>query len=63
MLFVAPIWVFMHYRSANRSRQHLNDDDRHAVEEMLETIDTLEGRIEALEEILDNNHSPWRPKA
>jgi len=59
---VMPIWLTMHYRSVNRSSRSLNVVDREAVEHMLETVDKLADRIQALESILDLEHSDWRPK-
>ena len=57
---VMPIWLTMHYRSVNRSSRSLNHEDRAAVEQMLETVDTMADRIEALESILDADHPDWR---
>ena len=59
---VMPIWLTMHYRSVNRSSRSLNSEDREVVEHMLETVDKLADRIQALESILDAEHSDWRPK-
>ena len=39
MVIVAPVWITMHYRSLNRSSRSLSDDDRQALDEMLETVD------------------------
>jgi phage shock protein B len=60
MIFVAPIWVIMHYRSLNRSSSVLNEDDRSVLEDMLATQDKLAERIVSLEAILDVDHPNWR---
>jgi phage shock protein B len=57
---VMPIWLTMHYRSVNRSSRSLNTEDREVVEHMLETVDKLAERIQALESILDADHGEWR---
>ncbi len=57
---VMPIWLTMHYRSVNRSSRSLNVEDREHVEHMLETVDKLTDRIQALESILDIDHPDWR---
>ena len=57
---VAPIWITMHYRSVNRSSRSLNSEDRESIEHMLETVDKLTDRIQALESILDDDHPQWR---
>lgn len=59
---VMPIWLTMHYRSVNRSSRSLNEDDRSAVEQMLETVDKLNERIYTLESILDADHPDWRQR-
>ncbi len=59
---VMPIWLTMHYRSVNRSSRSLNVEDREAVEHMLETVDKLSDRIQALESILDVDHPDWRSR-
>jgi phage shock protein B len=60
MIFVAPVWVVMHYRSLNRSSRVLNDDERGILEDMLATQDKLAERIVSLEAILDLDHPNWR---
>ncbi|MCB1843468.1 MAG: envelope stress response membrane protein PspB [Halioglobus sp.] len=60
MTVVAPIWIVMHYRSVRRSTQSLNAEDRESIEHMLETVDKLTDRINALEAILDDDHPDWR---
>ncbi len=60
LTIVAPIWIIMHYQSKKQSGQNLNEDDRQALDELLETIDKMADRIDALEEILDEGHPKWR---
>ena len=57
---VAPIWITLHYRSLNNSSRALSDDDRLALDEMLESVDRMTDRIENLEAILDVDHPNWR---
>ena len=59
---VAPIWITMHYRSVRRSSRSLNEEDRHSIEQMLETVDKLTDRIGTLESILDDDHPDWRQR-
>ena len=60
LVIVAPMWITMHYRSVSRSSRSLNEEDRHCIEHMLETVDKLSDRIGALESILDDDHPQWR---
>ena len=63
LVFVAPMWIIMHYRSVNRSSRSLTMEDRESIEHMLVTVDKLTDRIEALESILDADHREWRRQA
>ena len=59
-IFVAPIWIIMHYRSVARSSQSLNEDERENIDAMLATIDKLQDRVQALESLLDVDQPGWR---
>lgn len=63
LVIVAPIWIGLHYKSLNRSSRSLNAEDRENVEQILESVDRLSARIEALESILDAEHQDWREQA
>ena len=63
MIFVAPIWIIMHYRSLNRSSSSLREEDREGLEDMLASQDKLIGRIQTLEAILDADHPRWRQQS
>ena len=60
MVIVAPTWIVMHYRSANRSSSQLREDDRQALEGLLVAVDQMAERIDSLESILEADHPDWR---
>jgi phage shock protein B len=60
LVVVAPIWITLHYRSLKNSSRVLSDDDREALDEMLESVDRMTDRITNLEAILDADHPDWR---
>lgn len=62
MIFVAPIWVVMHYRTASKKTVGLSDDEQQSLRELMEVADSLEQRIEILESILDQETPDWRAK-
>ena len=62
MIFVAPIWVIMHYRTAAKKNVGLSDDEQQSLQELVESADVLEQRIEVLESILDEETPEWRKK-
>ncbi|MEM6709503.1 MAG: envelope stress response membrane protein PspB [Pseudomonadota bacterium] len=57
---VAPIWIFMHYRSKQRSQSELSDAERAQLDELAGTALHMLERIETLEAILDKDTPGWR---
>ena len=57
---VAPIWIFMHYRSKQRAASELSDAERAQLEELSGAALQLLERIETLEAILDQDTPGWR---
>ena len=62
MIFVAPIWVVMHYRTAAQKNVGLSGDEQQSLQDLIEVADSLEERIEILESILDQETPDWRAK-
>lgn len=62
MIFVAPIWVIMHYRTAAKKNVGLSADEQQSLQELVESADVLEQRVEVLESILDQETPDWRKK-
>jgi len=60
MIFVAPVWIVMHYSHRNKMIKGISDEERASVDELLHHIDDLTDRIQTLESILDAEHSNWR---
>jgi len=61
MSVVAPIWIVMHYKSKQPTKEkaprEIDNDD---VDELLDTLETLLDRVENLERILDADSPEWR---
>ncbi|MXW49787.1 MAG: envelope stress response membrane protein PspB [Gammaproteobacteria bacterium] len=57
---VAPIWIFMHYRSKQKAQAALSEEEREELETLIERIEGMTGRIETLEAILDAETPGWR---
>lgn len=62
MVFVAPIWVVMHYRSKKKVAQGLSDDDYDSLNDLAEKAESMSERIQTLEAILDEESPDWRKK-
>jgi phage shock protein B len=60
MVFVAPIWIFMHYRSKQKSQGTLSEEERTEMENLAAKAERMVERIETLEAILDGETPGWR---
>lgn len=63
MIFVAPIWLILHYRSKKQVMQGLTAEEHAALKEMSIKAEVMAERIETLESILDQEAPEWRRKA
>ena len=60
MIFVAPIWVIMHYRSKNKIGQGLSDQELLQLNDLAQRAEKMTDRIKTLEAILDAESPKWR---
>ncbi|MDX1390814.1 MAG: envelope stress response membrane protein PspB [Rheinheimera sp.] len=60
MIFVAPIWVIMHYRSKNKMGQGLSDQELAQLNDLAHRAEKMADRIKTLEAILDAESPTWR---
>ena len=60
LIFVAPLWIIMHYRSKGRSQGMLTEDERTELERLASAAEEMRERIETLESILDAETPEWR---
>ena len=63
LTIVAPIWIFMHYRSKQRAQGALSEDERMELEALASQAERMVERIETLEAILDSETPGWRSRA
>lgn len=59
---VAPIWIFMHYRSKQQAQGALSEDERMELEALAAQAGRMTERIETLEAILDAETPDWRDR-
>ena len=62
LVFVAPLWILLHYRSKQRDRAALSDEEREELERMTQLVERMADRIETLEAILDAETPGWRKR-
>ena len=60
MVFVAPAWVWLHYRSKRTAQSALSEAERTDLEALMLKAELMIERIETLESILDTQTPEWR---
>ncbi|ELV8677773.1 envelope stress response membrane protein PspB [Vibrio vulnificus] len=60
LIFVAPLWLFLHYRSQRKVGCGLSDIDLQKLESLSGQAEKLQSRIDTLERILDAENPNWR---
>mgnify|MGYP004716775773 CR=1 FL=1 len=59
VLFVAPIWLWLHY-SNRQTEAGLSAGDIQRLQQLTQDARRMRERIQALEAILDAEHPEWR---
>ncbi len=62
-IFVAPLWLIMHYTTKRRQAQNLTGEDEKMLSDLWQLANKMEGRVKTLETILDTQAPGWRDKA
>ncbi|MGQ9368096.1 envelope stress response membrane protein PspB [Azospirillum sp. ST 5-10] len=62
LVVVAPLWIVFHYLTRWRSNRGLSAQDERLLAELWDTANRMEGRIHALERVLDAEAPGWRAK-
>lgn len=62
LIFVAPIWLIMHYRSKKQMNQGLTEAEYATLQELADRAEKMVDRIHTLESILDAEAPEWRSK-
>ncbi len=60
MIFVAPIWLIMHYRSKKQVSQGLTANEMQELHDLAYKAEALGERVKTLESILDVEAPEWR---
>jgi phage shock protein B len=62
-IFVAPLWLIMHYSTRRRQAQSLTLGDEKMLSDLWQLANKMESRASSLETILDTRAPGWRDKA
>ncbi len=60
LVIVAPLWIIFHYVSRSSASKRLSSEDEAMLEEIWESAQRMEERIQTLERILDEETPGWR---
>ena len=62
MIFVAPLWLILHYRSKKQVSQGLSEHEHRQLLEFAHKAEKMADRVETLEALLDQESPQWRRK-
>ncbi|MGX9415944.1 envelope stress response membrane protein PspB [Vibrio sp. RC27] len=62
MVFVAPLWLVLHYRSKRKATNGISDEELQTLNTLSQKADRLSSRVDTLEKILDSETPGWRNK-
>ncbi len=62
MIFVAPLWLILHYRSKKQVSQGLSEHEHRQLMELSNKAEKMAERVQTLESILDAEAPQWRNK-
>ncbi|WP_213992348.1 envelope stress response membrane protein PspB [Sodalis sp. dw_96] len=60
LLFVAPVWLWLHYGNRRRQGSLFQTQDARRLTQLQEEARRMQTRIRALEDILDAEYPDWR---
>ncbi|MEY8709312.1 phage shock protein B [Mangrovibacter phragmitis] len=62
MLFVAPVWLWLHYSNRDKGESVLSNNEQQRLQQLTGEARRMQDRIQALEQILDAEHPGWRER-
>ncbi|MBW1212427.1 envelope stress response membrane protein PspB [Pantoea allii] len=60
VLFVAPVWLWLHYSNKRNGGADLSQSQMQRLQQVTKDAQRMRDRIDALEAILDAEHPNWR---
>lgn len=60
MLFVAPVWLWLHYSNRQNGGAELSQSEAQRLQQLTADAKRMRERIQTLEEILNAEHPNWR---
>lgn len=63
VIFIAPLWLFLHYRSKSQANKGLTEIDLSKLNQLISQTEKMTQRIAALETLLDKESPNWRAES
>lgn len=60
IIFVLPVWLWLHYRNRATSSSELSQNERQHLLQLIDETKRIRERIQTLEAILDVENPNWR---
>lgn len=60
LIFVAPLWLLLHYRSKRKVSSGLSSEELEQLKMLAERAENVQQRVKTLEKILDAEAPNWR---
>ncbi|GAL34974.1 envelope stress response membrane protein PspB [Vibrio maritimus] len=60
LIFVAPLWLFLHYRSKRKADNGLSEQEFQKLQSLSQRAEKMQARVDNLERILDAEAPNWR---
>jgi len=62
LIFVAPLWLILHYRGQRHASQGLSGEEHEKLQTLVMRAEKMQERIKTLEQILDEEAPQWRQR-
>ncbi|WP_299018242.1 envelope stress response membrane protein PspB [uncultured Photobacterium sp.] len=62
LIFVAPLWLILHYRSQRHASRGLSGEEQEKLQTLVARAEQMQERITTLEQILDEEAPQWRQR-
>jgi phage shock protein B len=62
LIFVAPLWLILHYRGQRNATQGLSGEEHEQLQTLVMRAEQMQDRIKTLEQILDAEAPQWRQR-
>lgn len=62
LFFVAPLWLWLHYRGKRDQGKEMNSQECEQMRALAQRAEALHTRVQSLERILDEETPDWRQR-